>query len=145
MKREKLDKCFGKFLEMLKQLYVKILFTEVFTQMLAYAKFLKENLSSKTKLEETKVVKLNTHCSAILHYKIPQKCGYPGSFTKSCSLGSEKFDKSLCDSRTSINLIPLSVFQKLDGELGVIKYVLVSLQLADQTTIIPLGIIEDIL
>nr|XP_018623580.1 uncharacterized protein LOC108943706 [Nicotiana tomentosiformis] len=71
MKREKLDKCFGKFLEMLKQLYVNIPFTEVLTQIPAYVKFLKEILSSKRKLEETKVVKLNAHCSAIIQNKIP--------------------------------------------------------------------------
>nr|XP_016486276.1 PREDICTED: uncharacterized protein LOC107806605 [Nicotiana tabacum] len=106
MKREKLDKCFGKFLEMLKQLYVNIPFTE---------------------------------------NKIPKKCGDPGSFTIPCSLGSENFDKALCDSGASINLMPLSMFKKLEGELGVIKYVSVSLQLADQTTIISEGIIEDIL
>ncbi|XP_075074585.1 uncharacterized protein LOC142162160 [Nicotiana tabacum] len=40
------------------------------------------------------------------------------------SLGSENFDKALCDSGASINLIPLSMFKKLEGELGVIKYML---------------------
>ncbi|XP_016500490.1 uncharacterized protein LOC107818924 [Nicotiana tabacum] len=144
-RQEKLDKCFGKFLEMLKQLYVNIPFTEVLTQMPAYAKFLKEILSSRRKLEETKVVKLNAHCSAILQNKIPQKCGDPGSFPIPYSLGSKNFDKALCDSGASINLMPLSVFKKLEGELGVIKSVSVSLQLAYQTTIIPEGIIEDIL
>nr|XP_016440753.1 PREDICTED: uncharacterized protein LOC107766480 [Nicotiana tabacum] len=69
IKREKLDKCFGRFLKMLKQLYVNIPFTEVLTQVPAYAKFLKEILSSKRKLEETTVVKLNAHCSAILQNK----------------------------------------------------------------------------
>ncbi|XP_016443048.1 uncharacterized protein LOC107768430 [Nicotiana tabacum] len=145
MKREKLDKCFGRFLEMLKNLYVNIPFTEVFTQMHAYANFLKEILSSKRKLEETIMVKLNAHCSAILKNKIPQKCGDPGSFTIPCLLGSAKFDKALYDSGTSINLMPLSVFRRLEGELGVIKSIPVSLQLADQTTILPEGIIEDIL
>ncbi|XP_070044569.1 uncharacterized protein [Nicotiana tomentosiformis] len=130
---------------MLKKLYVNIPFTEVLTQMPAYDKFLKEILSSKRKLEETTVVKLNAHCSAILQNKIPQKCGDPGSFTIPCSLGSEKSDKALCDSGESINLMPLSVFKKLEGELGVIKSIPVSLQLADQTTILPEGIIEDIL
>ncbi|XP_070031700.1 uncharacterized protein [Nicotiana tomentosiformis] len=107
MKREKFDKYFGRFLEMLKQLYVNIPFTEVLTQMPAYAKFLKEILSSKRKLEKITVVKLNAYCSAILQKKIPQK--------------------------------------KLEGELGVIKSIPVSLKLADQTTILPEGIIEDIL
>ncbi|XP_075112006.1 uncharacterized protein LOC142182044 [Nicotiana tabacum] len=64
--------------------------------MSAYAKFLKEILSSKRKLEETTMVKLNAHYSAILQNKISQKCGDPGSFTIPCSLGSEKFDKALC-------------------------------------------------
>ncbi|XP_075080926.1 uncharacterized protein LOC142166225 [Nicotiana tabacum] len=141
MKREKLDKCFGRFLEMLKQLYVNIPFTEVLTQMPAYAKFLKEILSSKRNI----MVKLNAHYSAILQNKITQKCGDSGSFTIPCSLGSENFDKALCDSGVSINLMPLSVFRKLEGELGVIKSIPVSLQLADQTTILPEGIIEDIL
>ncbi|XP_016474708.2 uncharacterized protein LOC107796451 [Nicotiana tabacum] len=113
--------------------------------MSAYAKFLKEILSSKRKLEETIVVKLNAHCSAILQNKIPQKCGDPGSFTIPCSLGSENFDKVLCDSGASINLMPLYVFRKLEGDLGVIKSMPMSLQLADQTTILPEGIIEDIL
>nr|XP_016495965.1 PREDICTED: uncharacterized protein LOC107814979 [Nicotiana tabacum] len=125
MKREKLDKCFGKFLQMLKQLYVNIPFTEVLKQMPAYAKFLKEILSSKKKLKGMKVVKVNAHCSAILQNKIPKKCREPG-----CA---------------SINLMPLSVFKKLEGELRVIKSVPVFLQLADQTMIIPEGIIKDIL
>ncbi|XP_070043351.1 uncharacterized protein LOC142173750 [Nicotiana tabacum] len=113
--------------------------------MSANAKFLKEILSSKRKLEKTTMVKLNAYCSAILQNKIPQKCGDPGIFTIPYSLGSEKFDKALCDSGASINLMPLSVFRKMEGELGMIKSIPVSLQLADQTTILPEGIIEDIL
>ncbi|XP_049414712.1 uncharacterized protein LOC125877468 [Solanum stenotomum] len=145
MKQEKLDKCFGKFLEMLKQLYVNIPFTGVVTQMSAYAKFLKEILSSKRKLEKTSVVKLNARCSVILQNKLPQKCGDPGSFTIRCAIGNVRFEKSLSDSGASINLMPLSIFKKLEGELGIIKSIPVSLQLADQSTIIHEGIIEDVL
>ncbi|XP_009603550.1 uncharacterized protein [Nicotiana tomentosiformis] len=96
MKREKLDKCSERFLEMLKQLYVNIPFTNVLTHMLAYAKFLKEIMSSKRKLEETIVVKLN----AKLHHTM--------------LVESEKFDKALYDSGASINLMPLSVFRRLE-------------------------------
>ncbi|XP_009765592.1 uncharacterized protein [Nicotiana sylvestris] len=126
-RQEKLDKHFRRFLEMLKQLYVNIPFIEVLTQMPAYAKFLKEILSSKRKLEEMTVVKLNAHCSAILQNKIPQKCGDPGSFTIPCSLKSEKFDKAFCNSCASINLMPLSIFRNLEGEIGVIKSIPVPL------------------
>nr|XP_016485837.1 PREDICTED: uncharacterized protein LOC107806228 [Nicotiana tabacum] len=116
MKQEKLEKYFGRFLEMLKKLYVNIPFTEVLAQMPTYANFLKEILSRKRKLEETTTVKLNAHSSSILQNKIPQKCGDPGSFTIPCSLGSKNFDNALCDSGASINQMPLSVFRKLEDE-----------------------------
>ncbi|XP_075091496.1 uncharacterized protein LOC107799401 [Nicotiana tabacum] len=107
---------------MLEQVHVNVPFTEVLSQMPTYAKFLKEILSNKRKVEETSVVKLTEHCSAILQNKLPQKCGDPGSFT-----------------------IPCSFRKKLEGEIGEIRSILVSLQLADQTTIIPEGIVEDVL
>lgn len=137
MKRKKLDRCFGKFLEMLKQLYVNIPFNEVTTQIPAYAKYLKEILSSKRKIEEMTIVKLNSHYNAILQNRISQKCGDPRSLTIPCSLGNDKFDKTLYTSGAFINLMSLSAFKKLEGGLGVIKFVPVLLQLDDQTTIIP--------
>ncbi|KAJ9135136.1 hypothetical protein P3X46_032350 [Hevea brasiliensis] len=50
--KAKLDKQFGKFLEVLQKLYINIPFTEVLFQMPSYAKFLKEILSKKRKLED---------------------------------------------------------------------------------------------
>ena len=42
----------------------------------------------------------------------------PGSFTIPCSIGKYEFKKALCDSGASINLMPLSVVQRLSlGEL----------------------------
>jgi len=111
----------------------------------AYAKNFKEVLSSQKKLEETSVVKLNAHGSAILQNKLLQKCGDPENFTISCERRIVKFEKSLCDSGASINLLPLSIFKKLEGELKIIKSITMSLQLADQSTIIPEGIVEDVL
>ncbi|XP_070039701.1 uncharacterized protein [Nicotiana tomentosiformis] len=55
MKREKLDGQFAKFLEILKQIHINIPFTDALLQMPSYAKFLKEILSSKRKLEEVSV------------------------------------------------------------------------------------------
>ncbi|XP_070002793.1 uncharacterized protein LOC142165902 [Nicotiana tabacum] len=132
MKRENLDKQFSKFLDILKQLYINIPFTEALTQMPSYAKFLKEILLSKRKLEEVSVVKLTEKCSAILQNNLPQKLGDPGSFTIPCTVGGAHFEKVLCDSGASINLMPFSIFRKL--ELGEIKDTCVSLQLVDQST-----------
>ncbi|XP_070034742.1 uncharacterized protein [Nicotiana tomentosiformis] len=120
--REKLDKQFWRFLDVLKQVHVNFLFTEVLSQMPAYAKFLKEILTKKKgKIDDTSVVKLTEHCSAILQNKLQQKCGNPGSFTLSCSLGTVNFDKSLCDFGASINLMPLSIYRKLEKKIGEIR------------------------
>ncbi|XP_075074672.1 uncharacterized protein LOC142162243 [Nicotiana tabacum] len=75
MKREKLDNQFAKFLEILKQIHINIPFTDALLQMSSYAKFLKEILSRKRKLEEVSVVMLTEKCSAILQNKLPQKLG----------------------------------------------------------------------
>ncbi|XP_070032178.1 uncharacterized protein [Nicotiana tomentosiformis] len=109
----------------------------------AYAKFLKEILTKKRKIEEASLVKLIEHCNAILQNKLPQKCGDLGSFTIPCSLGSIEFDKSLCDSAALINLMPLSIYRKQEKIIGEIRSAPISLQLADQTTVIPEGIVED--
>jgi hypothetical protein len=52
-------------MELLKQLNVNILFTNVVTQMLTYAKFFKEILSTMRKLEEEQMVTLTEKVSAI--------------------------------------------------------------------------------
>ncbi|XP_070044848.1 uncharacterized protein [Nicotiana tomentosiformis] len=118
--------------------------------MYAYAKFMKDILTKKRKIEETSVVKLTEHCNAILQNKLPTKCEDLRSFTIPCSLGTINFDKSLCDSGASINLKPLSIYRKLEKEIGEIRSVPISLQLADQTTlihgrVIPKGIVEYVL
>ncbi|XP_075097904.1 uncharacterized protein LOC142175224 [Nicotiana tabacum] len=45
----------------------------------------------------------------------------------------------------SINLMPFPIFKKLEGEIGEVRSIPMSLQLADQTTIILEGIVEDVL
>ncbi|XP_070014122.1 uncharacterized protein [Nicotiana sylvestris] len=139
----KLDKQFGKFLEILKQLYINVLFTDALAQMPSYARFLKEILSNKRKLEDLGVIELIENCSAIIQNTLPKKLGDPGSFAIPCTLGGIYFEKALCDSGASINLMPFSIFRKLN--LGEIKATPVSLQLADQSLKKPRGIIEDVL
>jgi len=56
MSNAKLDLEFEKFLEVLRKLYINIPFTEALSQMPSYAKFLKEILSNKRKLEEHETV-----------------------------------------------------------------------------------------
>ncbi|GLT29119.1 hypothetical protein SLA2020_040050 [Shorea laevis] len=143
LKQHKLDKQFAKFLEVFKKLHINIPFANALAQMPSYAKFLKEILSNKRKLEEHETVNLTEECSAILQNKLPPKLKYPGSFTIPCTIGDCHFGKALCDLGASINLMPFSVFRKLG--LGKPKATTVSLQLADRSIKYPRGIIEDIL
>ena len=113
LKKNKKDKQFNKFLEILKKLHINIPFVDALSQMPSYVKFMKEILSSKKKLEEYETVSMTEECSAVLMKKLPTKCKDPGSFTIPCTIGNIEFSKALCDLGASINLMPLSIFKKL--------------------------------
>ncbi|XP_022872074.1 uncharacterized protein LOC111391158 [Olea europaea var. sylvestris] len=81
-----------------------------------YAKFMKDILSNKRKLEDNEMVMLTEECSAILQHKLPPKLKDPGSFTIPCNIG-----------------------------LGEAKATTISLQLADRSIKHPRDICEDIL
>lgn len=63
LKKNKLDAQFGKFFEVFKKLHINILFVDSFTQMSSYAKFMKDILSNKRKLEEHEAAMLIEECS----------------------------------------------------------------------------------
>ena len=72
-----------------------------------YAKFLKDILSKKKKIAEEGVVSLTATCSAVIQKSLLANMKYPSSFTIPCTIRKYEFKKALCDSRASINLIPL--------------------------------------
>ena len=124
-------------------MHINIPFADALAQMPSYAKFLKEILGNKRKLEDYETVKLNEECSAIILNKLPPKLKDPRSFTIPCTIGNCHFDKVLCDLGASINLMPLSIMQKLGLEEP--KPTNVSLQLANRSITYPRGIVEDVL
>ncbi|XP_022846365.1 uncharacterized protein LOC111369115 [Olea europaea var. sylvestris] len=141
--KKEFDEKFAKFLEVFKKIHINIPFAETLAQMPNYAKFLKEVMSKKRKLEEFETVKLTEECSAILQKKLPHKLKDPGSFNIPCNIGGITFDRVLCDLGANINLMPLSVFKQLG--LGEVKPTTLTLQLADRSITYPKGIIEDVL
>ena len=108
-----------------------------------YAKFLKDILSKKRKIAEDGIVNLTAACSAVIKRGLPEKMKDLGSFTIPCTIGEFEFQKALCDSGVSINLMPYFVAKKLS--LGEITPTAVTLQMADKTLEKPEGIIEDVL
>ena len=94
---------------MFKKIEINIPFSEALTQMPRYTKFMKDILSSGEPDS-------NLQCSYSEVFTV--KMQDPGSFTIPCTIGNSEMGKALCDSRASINLIPLSVVKRLSlGEL----------------------------
>ena len=101
----------------------------------SYVKFMKGILSRKVKLDDLDTIALTEECSVVLQQKLPPKLKDPGSFTIPCTIGKFSFDKCLCDLGASINLMPLSIFKKLN--LPDPKPTYMSLQLADRSITYP--------
>ena len=118
-------------------------FTEVVTQMPLYEKFLKDMLSKKRKIVEEGIVNLTATCSAVIKKELLEKMKDPGSFTIPCIIGGVEFQKALCDSGASINLMPLSVAKQLS--LGEFIPTTITLQMADRSMVKPEGVLEDVL
>ena len=143
LQKSRREEQFSKLLDIFKKIEINIPFAEVINQMPLYAKFLKEVLSKKRKIAEEGIVNLTATCSAIIQQKLPAKMKDPGSFTIPCSIGKYEFKKALCDSRASINLMPLSVVRRLS--LGELTLTAITLQMADRSMAQPEGILEDVL
>ncbi|XP_065631235.1 uncharacterized protein LOC136068252 [Quercus suber] len=143
LRKNNVDDQFSKFLSICKQSHINIPLIEALEQMHKYAKFFKDIISKKQKLEEHETIMLIEESSAILQKKLPPKLKDSRSFTIPCTIGKSYFDRVLCDLGASINLMPLSVFRKLG--LGEVKSTTISLQLADRFIKYLRGVIEDVL
>ena len=108
----------------------------------SYAKYLKEILNNKRKIDDDGTVALTEECSAIIQNKMPPKLKDPGSFSIPCVIGNHIIDKALCDLGASVSLIPMSICKRLN--LGELKPTRMSLQLADRSIKYPVGILEDV-
>jgi hypothetical protein len=102
---------------LLKKLNVNIPFTDVITQMPTCAKFLKDILSNRRKLDEETVIFIEK-VSAIVMNRLPPKLQDPNSFTILCAISSTQFNRALCGLGVSVSLMPKSVFDRIGvGEL----------------------------
>ena len=66
----------------------------------------------------------------------------PGSFTIPYTIGKYEFKKELCDLGASINLMPLSIVQRLS--LGELTSTAITLQMADRLMAQPEGVLKDV-
>ncbi|XP_020233125.1 uncharacterized protein LOC109813362 [Cajanus cajan] len=142
LKKKEQEKQFARLLDVFKKLHINIPFAEALKQMPSYAKFMKDLLSRKRKLQEDEIIMLTKECSAIIQQKLPPKLKDPRSFAIPCEIGNLMVSKALCHLGASINLMPLSIFKRLG--IGEVKPTMITLQLADHSVTYPYGVVEDV-
>ncbi|XP_039131793.1 uncharacterized protein LOC120268456 [Dioscorea cayenensis subsp. rotundata] len=143
LKQDKEEAQFKKFLRIFKQLHINIPLVEALSQMPKYAKFLKDLLTNKRKLEDLETVTLSGNCSAVIQKMLPKKLTDPGSFIIPCVIGEGMKENALADSGASINVMPYNLFLKLG--LEDLRPTRMTLQLADRSVRRPRGVVEDVL
>ncbi|KAL4347644.1 hypothetical protein GQ457_17G008940 [Hibiscus cannabinus] len=140
LKKHKEDNQFKRFVDILDQLHIVVPFLEAIDQMPTYAKFLKDIIIKKRKIERYETVATT---GGYFLGGIPPKKNDPGSFIIPCSIGDNYVGKALCDLGSSVNLMPKSVFMKLG--IGTARPTTFILQLADRSHVKREGKVEDLL
>ncbi|GJW70429.1 reverse transcriptase domain-containing protein [Tanacetum coccineum] len=111
--------------------------------MLKYDKIMKDLLTQRGRGNEASKITLNERCSAVVLNKIPLKEKDPRSFTIPCAIGQSGINKALADLGASISLIPYSMFLRLN--LGELKPTRMCIKLANKSTQIPRGVMENVI
>nr|GEU95806.1 reverse transcriptase domain-containing protein [Tanacetum cinerariifolium] len=111
--RDKANDQKEKFLKIFQDLDFNISFADALILMPKFGPTIKSLLTNKEKLYELARTPLNEHCSAVLLKKLPEKLGDPGKFIIPCNFPGMDECLALADLGASINLMPLSVWNKL--------------------------------
>ncbi|GJV84584.1 reverse transcriptase domain-containing protein [Tanacetum coccineum] len=120
----------------------EISFMDALTLMPKFASTLKALIGNKEKLSEMARTPLNEHCSAVILNKLPEKLGDPGRFLIPCKFPGMDECLALADLGTSINLMPFSMWKKLN--LPNLTPTCMTLELADRSISRPIGIAKDV-
>nr|GEW95677.1 reverse transcriptase domain-containing protein [Tanacetum cinerariifolium] len=107
-----------------------------------FGPYIKSLLTNKDKLFELARTPLNEHCSAVLLKKLPEKLGDPDKFLIPCDFPGMDECLALADLGVIINLMPLSVWNKLS--LPKLTPTLMTLELADRSISQPISVTEDV-
>ncbi|GKD32043.1 reverse transcriptase domain-containing protein [Tanacetum coccineum] len=132
----------SRFLKMFKQLRLEIGLKDALVEMPKFNKWLSSLLRNKEKLEEIAIMTVNAECSAIIMNKVLEKLEDPGKFLIPCALQELDRTSALADSGASINLLPHSIYKKL--ELEALTPIRMTLELANRSITHPMGIAEDV-
>ncbi|GKE28397.1 reverse transcriptase domain-containing protein, partial [Tanacetum coccineum] len=139
---EKDDKLALKFVEIFRELHFKLSFTDALLYMSKFAMMFKSLLNNKEKLFDLATTSVNENCSAVILKKLLEKLGDSDKFLIPCDFPELGECLVLADLGESINLMPLSIWEKLSlPELTPTQMIL---ELADRSITRPTGITEDV-
>nr|GEU87259.1 reverse transcriptase domain-containing protein [Tanacetum cinerariifolium] len=131
-----------KFFQIFQDLNFSISFAAALILMPKFGPTIKSLLTNKEKLFELARTPLNEHCSVVLLKKLPEKLRNPGKFLIPCDFSGMDECLALADLDASINLMPLSVWNKLS--LLELSPTCMTLELADRSISRPVGVVEDV-
>nr|GFA65690.1 reverse transcriptase domain-containing protein [Tanacetum cinerariifolium] len=131
-----------KIFKIFQDLNFDISFADALILMPKFSSTIKNLLTNKEKLYELARTPLNEHCPTVLLKKLPEKLGDPGKFRISCDFPGMDECLALADLSVSINLKPLSVWNKLS--LPGLSLTCMTLKLVDRLISYPVGVAEDV-
>ncbi|GJV37677.1 reverse transcriptase domain-containing protein [Tanacetum coccineum] len=140
--QDKSDIQVHKFFQMFKKLHFIISLAEALALMPKYHKMLKDLLSDKEKLLGLANTSLIENCSAVLLKNLPEKLGDPRKYLIPFDFPKLEKCMALADLGASINLMPLSIGNKL--MLPELVPTRMTLELANRFIAYPAGIAEDV-
>ncbi|GKB69727.1 reverse transcriptase domain-containing protein, partial [Tanacetum coccineum] len=141
--REKDDLLALKFMEIFRNLHFELSFADGLLHMPKFAPMFRNLLNNKDKIIDLIKTPVNENCSADILKKFPEKLGDPGRFLIPCDFSKIDECLALADLGAGINLMPLSVWEKLN--LPDLTKTQMILELVDRMISTPTGIAEDVL
>jgi hypothetical protein len=142
-KKKKKQGLMSEVFDIFKKADVNFPLLDLISQVPAYAEFVKNLTLHKRKFQADENFVLKEEVSAIIQRRVSPNIHDPMSFAIGCAIGDKNFKGALMDIGTSINIMPLATFRKL--EIGTLMPTSISVQLADGTFRMPVGIVEDVL
>ena len=137
--KSKDEDAFNRFVELLRPLFFQVPLTDAM-KMPPYAKYMKYTVTNKRKIPEAEISTMLANYS--FKGKIPEKLGDPGIPTIPCSIRNNYVKTALCDLGANFSVMPFSLYKRLD--LSKLIPSEISLQMADKSTSILVGVCEDV-
>jgi hypothetical protein len=137
--KSKEEEHYNKFCEWMKPLFLQIPLTNAI-KLPPYSKYMKDIVCNKRKIPNEEISTLLANYS--FNGKVLEKLGDPGIPTIPCSIKNNYVRPALCDLGAGVSVMPFSLYKRLDLEK--LLSTDISLQMANKSTTIPIGICEDV-